>query len=151
MFKLIMTLTVGAGALLGAGSLAGAAGGGATSQHQPPALIAVLGPPVSVPAGKFVKAFAYCPKGYLVTGGGAYSGAVTEIVSSPTPDLHGWFVDGTNHDRAGRTFQHRADAVCVQAKTATAIATAASASPVVRQAEAEFAASHPAAGTAGTR
>ena len=151
MFKLIMTVTASAAAVFGASSLAGAAGDGATTQHQPPAMIAVLGAPVSVAAGKFVKAFAYCPKGYLVTGGGAYSGAITEIVSSPTPDLRGWFVDGTNNDHAGRTFQHRADAVCVQAKTASAIAMTASDSPLVRQAETDFTAGQRASAAAGTR
>jgi hypothetical protein len=101
-------------ALLGATSLAEAARKGSPKPRSSAAVVAVLGPAVSVPPGQFVKAFAYCPRGYTVTGGGAYSGAITEIVSSPTKDLHGWFVDGTNDDPLKRTFQHRADAVCAK-------------------------------------
>ena len=108
-------------------------------------MIAVLGPKVNVPAGQFVKAFAICPKGYYVTGGGAYGGAITEIVSSPTSDLHGWFVDGTNNDPLKRTFFHRADAVCVKGSPAVPIATVASSEPQVHQAELDFLASHRAA------
>ena len=55
-----------------------------------------------------------CPKGYFVTGGGFYAGAITEIISSPLPNLRGWFVDGTNTSKAKRTFQHRATAVCAK-------------------------------------
>ena len=142
MFKLIMTLSASAAAVFGASSLAGAAGGGASGQHQSPAVVAVLGPPVSVPPGKFFKAFAYCPKGYLVTGGGAYSGAITEIVSSPIPNLRGWFVDGTNPDPK-RTFTHEADAVCMKGSSAVPIGTAAVSGAQVQLAERDFLATHP--------
>ena len=126
MSKLVSILVAGGLALLGAASLAEAAHKGRAQPHGSASVIPVLGPAVSVPPGQFVKAFAYCPRGYYVTGGGAYSGAITEIVSSPTKDLRGWFVDGTNDDPLKRTFQHRADAVCVKgspplfAKTAAA-------------------------------
>ena len=49
-----------------------------------------------------------------MTGGGFYAGAITEIISSPLPNLRGWFVDGTNTTKAKRTFQHRATAVCAK-------------------------------------
>ena len=126
MSKSISILLASGLALLGATSWADAASKGGAKPHGSAAVIAVLGPAVNVPPGQFVKAFAYCPRGYYVTGGGAYSGAITEIVSSPTKDLRGWFVDGTNDDPLKRTFQHRADAVCVKgspplfAKTAAA-------------------------------
>lgn len=87
---------------------------------RPPAVIAVLGPRVAVRPGRFVRAFAMCPAGYRVTGGGAYSGAISEIISSPLASLRGWFVDGTNTDRAGRTFSQRADAVCLRVSASTA-------------------------------
>jgi hypothetical protein len=87
---------------------------------RPPAMIAVLGPRVAVPPGRFVRAFAMCPVGYRVTGGGAYGGAINEIISSPLVSLRGWFVDGTNTDRAGRTFSQRADAVCLRLRGSTA-------------------------------
>ena len=100
----------------------------------------VLGPAVQVPPGQFVKAFVYCPKGYYVTGGGVYNGAITEIASSPTKDLRGWFVDGTNNDTGGRTFQHRAVAVCAKGTpSATARTAAASTARVAQQAEREYA------------
>ena len=60
-----------------------------------------------------------CPKGYFVTGGGFYAGAITEIISSPLPNLRGWFVDGTNTTKAKRTFQHRATAVCAKGTPVT--------------------------------
>ena len=126
MSKSVSILLASALALLGATSFADAAHNGSAQPHRSAAVVPVLGPAVSVPPGQFVKAFAYCPRGYYVTGGGAYSGAITEIVSSPTKDLRGWFVDGTNDDPLKRTFQHRADAVCVKgsppllAKTAAA-------------------------------
>ena len=50
-------------ALLGAGDLAGAAKtGGASTQAGAP-IIAVLGPKTTVAPGKFVRAYAMCPKG----------------------------------------------------------------------------------------
>jgi len=130
-------------ALLGASSLADAARNGSAPRHNPATMIAVLGPVVDVPPGQFVKAFAFCPKGFYVTGGGAYSGAITEIASSPTKDLRGWFVDGTNSDPLHRTFQHRADAVCVKGRPPVSGKTAAAtAARLLRQAELDFAHSH---------
>ena len=126
MSKSLSILVASGLALLGATSLADAAHKGSAQPQRSAPVVPVLGPAVNVPPGQFVKAFAYCPRGYYVTGGGAYSGAITEIVSSPTKDLRGWFVDGTNDDPLKRTFQHRADAVCVKgspplfAKTAAA-------------------------------
>lgn len=145
MFKPITVLVASGLALFGASSLAGAAGNGSARPRPAVTVIAVLGRPANVPPGKFVKAFAFCPKGYYVTGGGAYNGAITEIASSPTPDLRGWFVDGTNTDPRKRTFQHRADAVCVKGSAAVLVGTAAANGPLLRQAEAEFASSHAAA------
>jgi hypothetical protein len=127
MLKSISIVVAGGLALFGASALAGAAESGSRAGGNAGTAIPVLGPAVSVPPGHFVKAFAYCPKGYYVTGGGAYSGAITEIVSSPTKDLRGWFVDGTNDDPMKRTFQHRADAVCVKGSPAVSMGTAASA------------------------
>jgi hypothetical protein len=138
----LATVLIAAGlAVFAATSLAGAAGTGSTKTHKAVTVIAELGPKTAVAPGKFVKAFALCPKGYYVTGGGSYAGAVTEIVSSPTTDLRGWYVDGTNTDPK-RTFTHQADAVCVKGSSAVPIGTAASASQVL-QAERDFRASHP--------
>jgi hypothetical protein len=146
MFKPISMIVAAGLALFGASALAGAAEGGNTSGGNAGTAIAVLGPAVSVPPGHFAKAFAYCPKGYYVTGGGAYSGAITEIVSSPTKDLRGWFVDGTNEDPLKRTFEHRADAVCVKGSLAVSVATVASANGhALRQAELEVTSSREAA------
>jgi hypothetical protein len=142
MTKLISIVTASALALLGASSLAGASGT-TTTKAKIPAVIPVLGPMVDVPVGQFVQAFAYCPKGYYVTGGGAYNGAITEIASSPTKDLRGWFVDGTNNDPQGRTFQHRAVAVCVHGSPSSTARTSAEAeASIVHRAEHEFAARH---------
>jgi hypothetical protein len=126
--------------LLGASSLAGAASNASNGRHNALTVIPVLGPPVNVPPGHFAKAFAFCPKGYYVTGGGAYSGAVTEIVSGPTKDLRGWFVDGTNDDPLKRSFQHRADAVCVEGSPGVVVGTATAADrALTRHDEVDFA------------
>lgn len=149
MSKLISIVLASALALLCAASFAGASGTATTKQGTStvkqkkvvPTIIPVLGPVVKVPVGKFVQAFAYCPKGYYASGGGEYNGAITEIASSPTKDLRGWFVDGTNNDPLGRTFQHRAVAVCVKAVAAApwALSAVASGARLVHQAELEFA------------
>jgi hypothetical protein len=141
MSKLISIVVASALAVLGASSLAGAAASSNSHPTKPAAVTPVLGPAVNVPVGQFVKAFVYCPKGYYVTGGGEYNGAISEIASSPTKDLRGWFVDGTNNDPLKRTFQHRAVAVCVKGNPATSALTAALADGrVAHQAEVEYAA-----------
>ncbi len=142
MRKFITVLVAGGLAVFAASSLASAAGKGSTRPHTALTVIAVLGAKTSVPPGKFVKAFAICPKGYFVTGGGSYAGAITEIVSSPMPNLRGWFVDGTNSDPK-RTFTHEADAVCVKGSSAVPIGTAAVSRAQVQQAERDFLAPHP--------
>jgi hypothetical protein len=143
MFKPIGILVAGSLALLGGSSLAGATRTGSAPRHHAVTVIPVLGPAVSVPPGKFVKAFAMCPHGYYVTGGGSYSGAITEIVSSPTNDMRGWFVDGTNDDALKRTFQHRAVAVCVNGSGSVSVGTAAKRSDrQVGRAEVDFASRH---------
>jgi hypothetical protein len=114
MLKPLTVVAATGAAVLGATSLAGGAQIAAAPHHHTVRVVAVLGPEVAVPAGQFVAAYAYCPKGFYVTGGGAYSGAITEIASSPTTNLRGWFVEGQNNDPANRTFHHRADAVCVK-------------------------------------
>lgn len=129
-------------ALLTASSLAGGAQTRAGQQASAVTVVAVLGKPVAVPPGQFRKAFAFCPRGYYVTGGGAFSGAVTEVASSPTPSLRAWFVDGTNTDPQKRTFSHRADAVCVKGRVPATAGTA-SGGAALRQAETDWALSHP--------
>jgi hypothetical protein len=129
--------------LLGGSSLTGVARSSSAPRHSAVTVIAVLGPAVSVGPGEFVKAFAMCPKGYYVTGGGAYSGAITEIVSSPTKEMRGWFVDGTNDDPLKRTFQHRADAVCLKGSSAVSVGVAAASDEgLVHQAEVDFRLTH---------
>jgi hypothetical protein len=133
-------------ALLGASALAGAAKDSAAAPKSSPTVVAVLGPKVNVPPGRFVRAYARCPNGYYVTGGGAYSGAITEIISSPMTNLRGWFVDGTNTSTVKQTFQERADAVCAKGGPAVTLGTAAAANSFGRQAEIDFATSHRAFG-----
>jgi hypothetical protein len=140
MSKPIIIVIASSLALLGASSLAGATGSTSNKLTKVPSAVPVLGQPVNVPVGQFVQAFAYCPKGYYVTGGGTYNGAVTEIASSPTKDLRGWFLDGTNNDPMGRTFQHRAVAVCAKGNPTLSARTAAAASVrLVHQVEREYA------------
>jgi hypothetical protein len=141
MFKPRIVLLAAGLALLCLASLAAAAGTKSAKHHNAVTVVAVLGRAAKVPYGKFVKAYAYCPKGYYVTGGGAYAGAITEIVSSPTPDLRGWFVDGTNMDPK-TTFTHRADAVCAKGSPTVPLGTAASNPAAVRRAEAEYVSTH---------
>jgi hypothetical protein len=146
MVKPITVLLATGTVVFGLSSLAGAAKTATTPTTNGKTFVAVLGPKVNVPPGKFVRAYAMCPKGYYVTGGGAYSGAITEIISSPMPNLRGWFVDGTNTDKQKRAFQHRADAVCMQGTPAAPTGTAASEAAMSRQAEADFVSSHGANG-----
>jgi hypothetical protein len=124
-------------AVLCIGSFAGARGPKSDKHRNAVTVIAVLGPRVMVTPRKFRKAFVYCPKGYYVTGGGAYSGAITEIVSSPTSDLRGWFVDGFNNDPK-TMFGHQADAVCAKGSPPLPLGTVASNAATVRRAEADF-------------
>jgi hypothetical protein len=139
MSKVMSIVLASSLALLGASSLAGASSSNTTHSSKAPSVIPVLGTAVEVPVGKFVKAYAYCPKGYFVTGGGAYNGAIAEIASSPTKDLRGWFIDGTNSDPLNRAFQHRAVAVCIKGNPSTSALTAAVASArLAAQAEAEY-------------
>jgi hypothetical protein len=145
MLKPIVVLLATGAVWFGATSLAGGAQQRPRARAKAVTIIAVLGRPVQVPAGQFRKAYAFCPRGYYVTGGGAYSGAIIEIASSPTSNLRGWFVDGTNNDPLKRTFQHRADAVCVKGSPSVPIGMA-SDGPQLRQAELDFIASHPAGG-----
>jgi hypothetical protein len=140
MFKPIPVLAASAIALFGASSLAGGAEVAAVPSHNAVTVVAVLGPSVAVPAGQFRRAYAFCPSGYYVTGGGVYNGAITEIASSPTPNLRGWFVDGMNTDPAKRTFHHRVAAVCVKGSPTVPIRAASDGTPL-RQTELEFATS----------
>jgi hypothetical protein len=142
MLKALAVLAATGLVVLGVTALAGAAGSDGASPTPTAAVIAVLGPKVSVRPGKFAKAYAMCPKGYYVTGGGAYGGAITEIISSPMPNLRGWFVDGNNASPAKRTFQHRADAVCQKGSAASSATTAAKDASLTRQAQTDFAVSH---------
>jgi hypothetical protein len=131
--------------LLGMAALAVAATHPAAAKRSP-TVLAVLGPKVLVPRGQFVRAYARCPRGYYVTGGGAYNGAITVIASSPMTNLRGWFIDGTNTSTVTQTFQERADAVCVKGGPGVTVGTAAAASAFSRQAETAFATSQRHAG-----
>ena len=139
--KVSTILGASALALLGVGDLTGIAKTSGASQPAGAPIIAVLGPKTTVPPGKFVKAYAMCPKGYFVTGGGSYAGAITEIASSPLPNLSGWFVDGTNTSKAKRTFQHRATAVCAKGSPVTTT-TPTAAAAMLRRAQSDFATAH---------
>lgn len=138
--RLRVVAAVACVALLGAAALAGSASGSGPAAKNPPTVIAVLGSTVTVGPGRFTRAYARCPSGYYVTGGGAYSGAITVIISSPTTNLRGWFVDGTNVSPAKRPFQVRADAVCIKGGPGLTVGTtaAAAARALGRRAELDF-------------
>jgi hypothetical protein len=147
MLKFITVLAATGVVVFGASTLAGAAGKTSkpTTPHRTqPAVtvVAVLGRRVNVPWHKFVMAYANCPKGYYVTGGGVYNGAINEVVSGPQPNMKGWYVDGTNGDQLKRTFFHAADAVCIKGSKTVSLATPASSPASIREAEAAYAQSH---------
>src|SRR5579884_1013265 len=98
--------------------------------------------PKSIQTTDFRKAFVYCPSGWYATGGGVYSGAIKEIVSAPTADRRGWFVDGFNDDPKGRTFTHQVTAVCVKGGSALTVRKASLSADQVRQLEQEAIATH---------
>ena len=135
MLKPIPVVIATVAAVLGASSLAGGATTAPVRKHNAVTVVAVLGARVTVPPRQFAKAYAYCPKGYVVTGGGAYSGAITEIVSTPTPNLRGWFVLGVNPSTT-QTYHHSADAVCVKGSPQVTVGTAGDTS-ALRQAQLE--------------
>lgn len=137
MLKRIAVISAAA-ALVGTCALAAVAAGQGSQSSTPDTVVAVLGPRVNVAPGRFVRAYARCPSGYYVTGGGAYSGAITEIISSPMTNLRGWFIDGTNTTPAKRTFQERADAVCVLGTAGEKVGTATAVRGLSRQAQADF-------------
>ena len=138
MIKPTVVVVAASVGLLGIVALAGAARDRAAVTRTP-TVIAVLGPKVTVPQGQFVRAYARCPRGYYVTGGGAYNGAITVIASSPMTNLRGWLIDGTNTSTATQTFQERADAVCVRGGPGVTVGSTASISALGRQAETDFA------------
>lgn len=143
MVKLISVLGATGLALLAASSLAGASGGSKPANNGL-TVVAVLGPKVSVPPGdKFGISAANCPKGYYVTGGGDYNGALTVIASAPEGNLHGWFADDQNTTPAkgGQAYTHRADAMCVKGSKAVSIGTPPVTKATLHQLEAEAAAS----------
>jgi hypothetical protein len=141
MLKTTTVLVATTAALLAVSSIAGGAQTSASRHPSTVTVVAVLGKPVDVPPGQFRKAYAFCPRGYYVTGGGAFSGAITEVASSPTASLRGWLVDGTNNDPQKRTFSHRADAVCVKGRPPATVGTA-SDEAALRQTEADWTLSH---------
>jgi hypothetical protein len=115
--------------------------------------LSALGKKKTVPPGNkdgkitakdFSKAFAYCPKSYLATGGGVYSGAVTEVASAPTTDRRGWFVDGFNPSKT-KAFQHRVAVVCAKSHTtprATAATAATMTNSQLRELETDYTTAH---------
>lgn len=150
MFKFISVLAVAGLLLLGASSLAGAASGGNGSSGQSGnalTVVAVLGPSVTVqPNNHFGLSQANCPRGYYVTGGGDYNGALTVIASGPTGNLRGWFVDDQNTTGSpatgpAKTYTHRADAICVKGSKAVSIGTPPISKKALDQLQAEAAAS----------
>ncbi len=149
MFKPIAVLTASVVAAVAATSLADAsksATGNKPAASKAVTVVAVLGQTVKVPVGQskvnFVMAYAFCPKGYYVTGGGGYNGAITMVVSAPMRNLRGWFIDGFNSDPLKRTFTETASAVCVKGTATVPIAAAAANPAAVRQAEADAIAAH---------
>ena len=127
--------------VLGMAALAWAARDRATAKPTP-TVIGVLGSKVTVPRDRFARAYARCPRGYYVTGGGAFGGAITIIASTPMANLRGWLIDGINTSTAKQTFQERADAVCVEGGPGVTVGTVASTSAPGRQAETDFVISH---------
>ncbi len=151
MLKAVTILAASLAVVLGANTIAGAHGGAPAARAAKAGnsnaltVVGVLGKRVNVGYHQFVMAYAYCPRGYYVTGGGAYSGAVTEVVSGPTGKLNGWYVDGTQNTQ-GKTFTHSADAVCVKGTRSVPIAQAAESSVTIHEAEAAYAAANWGAG-----
>jgi hypothetical protein len=146
-------IAVAAAATLAAAGAATLADAGVKAPAAGITTLDALGKKKTVPPGNkdgritskdFSKAFAYCPRGYLATGGGVYSGAVTEIASAPTTDRKGWFVDGFNPSK-DKAFQHRVAVVCAKGRNTTRAAAATAATVTdsqVRQLEADYAAVH---------
>jgi len=90
----------------GADGAAGAPGG-----FDPDKISYVLGPDVKVGATGSKNAYAYCPDGSVITGGG-YSSLLAGIAfSASTPDRTGWHVIAFNQSGTPTTFN--AFAVCV--------------------------------------
>jgi hypothetical protein len=72
-----------------------------------------LGPEVQVAPGEVAENSAGCPRGYYVTGGGLYLGAIEGIVDGPSDDGRAWVASGGNPSTTD-PFSFRVSAVCVR-------------------------------------
>lgn len=72
-----------------------------------------LGPSVEVAPGQIEENSAGCPRGYYVTGGGLYLGAIEGIVDGPSEDGRAWVASGGNPSTT-EPFSFQVSAVCVR-------------------------------------
>jgi hypothetical protein len=72
-----------------------------------------LGPEVQVAPGQVEENSADCPRGYYVTGGGLYLGAIEGIADGPSEDGRAWIASGGNPSST-ETFSFQVSAVCAR-------------------------------------
>jgi hypothetical protein len=72
-----------------------------------------IGPEVQVAPGQVEENSAGCPRGYYVTGGGLYLGAIEGIVDGPSENGRAWIASGGNPSTT-ETFSYRVSAVCAR-------------------------------------
>jgi hypothetical protein len=103
-------------------------------------LVFGLGPEVQVAPGAIEENSAGCPKGYFVTGGGLYLGAIEGIVDGPSEDGRAWVASGGNPSTT-EPFAYRVSAVCVRGQKGLKLKRAVS-DKARRQAERDWVRAH---------
>jgi hypothetical protein len=76
-------------------------------------LVFGIGPEVQVAPGQLEENSAACPRGYFVTGGGLYLGAIEGVVDGPSENGRAWIASGGNPSTT-ETFSYRVSAVCAR-------------------------------------
>jgi hypothetical protein len=99
-----------------------------------------IGPEVQVAPGQVEENSAGCPRGYYVTGGGLYLGAIEGIVDGPSENGRAWIASGGNPSTT-ETFSYRVSAVCARGQRGLKVKRAVS-EKTRRQAERDWLRAH---------
>jgi hypothetical protein len=114
--------------------------GSAARKNPQVKLVFGIGPEVQVAPGQVEENSAACPRGYFVTGGGLYLGAIEGIVDGPSENGRAWIASGGNPSSTD-TFSFRVSAVCARGQQGLKVKRAVSES-YRRQAERDWVRAH---------
>jgi hypothetical protein len=103
-------------------------------------LVYGLGPEVNVAPQEAAENSAACPRGYYVTGGGLFLGAIEAIADGPSADGRAWEAIGGNPSTT-ETFSYVVTAVCARGQKGLKIKKAVS-KKALRRAERDWLRAH---------